>query len=500
MKRISYLDKITTYTARFVVEVEGFNAVGQYHINIHAENFLIPVLNEVFSLQLENLNATQKKNFPAIDLADFKNRVAFQITATADFVKIKDTVKAFFENGLNKQFDQLYIYILTHKKEKYSDDKLKSIIPSDFSFSTKEHIIDKDVLLQKINGISSTPKLEVLAKLFEHEFSDIQIETRKHEFEKGYLRNEPENICPNLLRLTFPDKLFMAELNIDEEGITQRVNDYLISSGKTPIKKMKKYTVVRKALWEMKAVCDDWLLYEGYLYTFKNLGDNKEPLSKVIDSGTVTSLECMDFYSQNEDTNRVFKNLLRKTLGGLCWSRGIEWFGGSEVYRFANNQKHPNQKKVKWKGKNESTKTVIFEMLNKKERHVICYRSLAFRASFLNLGETWYLLLNPTWSFTNPGGYKTSRFESGYMSGLKRLEDNGAVFNYFRFFGYYLSYTDLFTVDYPYLKVHRAEELTFSPSIDEKVWRPAKIASKSLPETPADLDDDNELNKTLFEE
>ena len=62
MNRIEYIDKITKYASRFVLEVEGYNAVNQYHINIHAESFLIPVLTEVFGLSLENLNSTQKKN------------------------------------------------------------------------------------------------------------------------------------------------------------------------------------------------------------------------------------------------------------------------------------------------------------------------------------------------------------------------------------------------------------------------------------------------------
>src|SRR5262245_6536977 len=116
MKRIDCINKITKYAARFVLEVEGFNSSGQYHINIHSENFLIPVLNEVFNLKLENLNSAQKKNFPAIDLADFKNRVAFQVTATSSSEKIKSTLKTFFENKLNQHFDSLYFYILSEKK------------------------------------------------------------------------------------------------------------------------------------------------------------------------------------------------------------------------------------------------------------------------------------------------------------------------------------------------------------------------------------------------
>src|SRR5260221_13252851 len=112
MNRAIYINKINTYAARFVVEVEGFNSSGLYDINIHAEGFLIPVLNEVFGLRLENLNATQKKNYPAIDLADFKSRVAFQVTATSDFDKIKTTLETFKSHKLNEGFDVLYIYII----------------------------------------------------------------------------------------------------------------------------------------------------------------------------------------------------------------------------------------------------------------------------------------------------------------------------------------------------------------------------------------------------
>ena len=86
MNRINYISKINVYAARFVLEVEGLNASSHYDINIHADGFLIPVLNEVFGLRLENLHATQKKNFPAIDLAAFKNRVAFQVVSIIFFL------------------------------------------------------------------------------------------------------------------------------------------------------------------------------------------------------------------------------------------------------------------------------------------------------------------------------------------------------------------------------------------------------------------------------
>ena len=138
-------------------------------------------------------------------------------------------------------------------------------------------------------------------------------------------------------------------------------------------------------------------------------------------------------------------------------------------------------------------------MMNKKEKHIICYRNLAFRSSFLDLGEDRFLVINPTWSFTNPGGYKESRFESDYMSGIKRMENNSAVCNYFRFFSYYFTHVDLFTLEYPYLKLHPVEPLTISPKLEEATWNPAKVPVKKGKALEAELQVDNELSdNSLF--
>ncbi|MBF0648580.1 SMEK domain-containing protein [Dysgonomonas sp. GY75] len=498
MNRIEAINKITAYAARFVVEVEGFNATNKYDINIHAETFLIPVLNKIFDIELENLNTTQRKNYPAIDLADFKNRVAFQITATSDLSKIESTLTTFFSHNLQKDFDTLYFYIITHKKEKYNDAKIKDLLPENFVFNSDGNVIDKDVLLKRIDSIISTPKLESICRIYQSEFSDTKIELRKKEFERGYLNKEPENIYSNLLKIEFPDTIYKADLDIDEDDIITDYNNYLELIGKRTVKKLKKPTLIKEALRKYKYFARDWVLYGDAVYTFKDLSDESEPLSNIIDHGTITPLNCEEFYT-NEDHNRVFKNLLRNNLIELCRRKDIEWFEKKNIFRFRNNKAVPRQKQIRWKGKKESTKTVIFEMINKKEKHIICFRSLAFKSSFLNISDDWFLVLNPTWSFTDPGGYRQSRFESSYMTGIKGLENNQSVFNYFRFFGYYLSYKDLFTDDYPYLKVKTYFPLSLSPRLDEKTWKPMKDTNPKTQEILADLKVDNELiDNTLF--
>jgi hypothetical protein len=156
-------------------------------------------------------------------------------------------------------------------------------LPEGFSFDVTDHIIDKDVLLQRINAISSTPKLELISKLFEHEFSDVQIEMRKQKFENGYLNNEPEELFPNFLEISIPSNLYFADLKFDEAGVTNKINDYLESIGKKRSKTIRKEKLIKNILRESKAQCSDWLLHDGKLFTFKDLNSKDEPLGIVID-------------------------------------------------------------------------------------------------------------------------------------------------------------------------------------------------------------------------
>ncbi len=118
---------------------------------------------------------------------------------------------------------------------------------------------------------------------------------------------------------------------------------------------MQKPKLVKKALKRHDCKAVDWLLHENCLYTFKNLHDVKEPFRKIVDKGTITPIDCKEFYESGEDSKKVFKHLLRNTLMELCKVKDIEWYGQKKVFRFANNQFAPREKQVKWKGKNVST-------------------------------------------------------------------------------------------------------------------------------------------------
>lgn len=504
MKRKDYIDKIALYLTRFVQEVKTYNAGGMYDINIHAENALIPILNIVFDIELRNANAHGSKNHPSVDLIDENNRIAFQVTATATIDKVKDTLDRFDVNNFHQKFDTLYIYILTEKQNSYSESALKEHIPKEFSFIAKDHVIDYSDVMQRVTYIQSLEKLELLARLCEHEFSDTQIEQRKKKFQSGYLKNEPEKLYLNILPISFPEKLYVADIKIDSDVIKARINQWRIEKGRRQKKRFKQGELVFDELRQRKIYTEDFILRENKIITFRDLCDNREPLTRIIDQGTATAIDVEDYCSTNQAYLNNFKHLLRQTLIEFCKGKELQWVNKKGILRFRNHKEVPNIKQVKWKGKKESTKTVIFEMMSKKDKegnsHVICYRSMAFKPSFVNFGNEWFLIINPTWSFTNPGGQYPSRFEEPYLKGLKRQEANASVYYQYRFFGYHLSYYDMFTEQnkYPYLSINQHLPFNFIPRLEDDKWLPPKEFAPTN-EREAELMEDKELNKNLFE-
>lgn len=498
MNRKDFIDKIAKYLARFVEEVKSYNDMSLYDINIHSENALIPILNAVFDIKLQNANSLHKKNYPSVDLIDDLNKIAFQITSTSGIEKIKNTLIKFGEHNLQEKYETLYIYILTEKEERYSEKVITENTPVGLNFKADDHIIDISDLRKRIAYIQSLEKLEHIARLCEHEFSDVQIDSRSKKFQSGFLKNEPENIHLNFLPLNFSGKLYQADLNIDEEVLKENINQWRVSKGLKKKSSFRKDELLRNAMISRETYLTDFILRENKLLTLRNLYDTKDPLAPFIDRGTITQITPFEYYSTSEVFQRNFKNLLRQHLIEKCKSRGMEWVGKRKLIRFRNSKANPKELRVRWKGKNESTKTAIFKMINKKEGHIICFRSMAFKPSFELIGSDWFLVINPTWSFSNPGGFQPSRFEESYLSGLKRQENNNTVYYQYRFFAYYLAYQDLFTNEYPYIKINMFPPLSFIPKLDDSKWLPPKEFVVTN-EHEANLNHDTELTKSLFD-
>lgn len=496
MKTQHYLQEILHHISVFESEVKNHNAAGKLDINLYSENFFIPLFSEMFEWHLKNLNQ-YKKNYPGIDLADFQNQVAIQITSENSREKIKSTLKKFENYELNKKFSRLIILILGQKKNASNTEEYRK----DY-FSLEEDLWDFRDLSKMISSISDVECLDRIKRLFDSEFSQVKVEQRKHNYKEGEgpLSSKEEKIYPNLLKIEIPTYLFIGELNFDKETLIEEINQKRREKGFQEKDSYKDEKLIVEGLKKDGTIRHDWVTYNKFLLTFCDINDSEEPLAKFCDRGTVEKLSPEEFYKGNDDKLNVFKYLLKGAMSDYCFKRGMEgvkYRNKGFLIRFRSDKVKPGKKQIRWKKDKTSKKTVINEVKNKELGHTICLRHLAFEPTFKIFDGQWYLLINPTWSFSKPNGKGISKFESSYLSGVKKLEDNSSVYYFFMFFAQYLNKFDIEFPTNSLITIKPPRPLFFSPSLREEKFE--NINEEQTQFEEVGLGKDIELEKQIFD-
>ena len=152
MKAKQIQDRIRVLFARWVAEIEGGPGMRRTDDNVVSEVILLPILSQLYNCaNLRNLNEVERLNYPGIDLADDQARVAFQITATPNSARVKETLAMFVKEELYEKYDRLVIYILTKRLRSYPARSFDSIIDRKFKFDRDRDIVDYRSLLKAIS-------------------------------------------------------------------------------------------------------------------------------------------------------------------------------------------------------------------------------------------------------------------------------------------------------------------------------------------------------------
>jgi tetratricopeptide (TPR) repeat protein len=130
-----------------------------------AQPFFGRVLNVAYDLQLEVMDRI-RQNYPAIDLGDRTNRVAFQVTTERRADKVQDTLDKFVEHGLQRDFDLLRILIIGEPQATYKT----LVIPEELTFDCGRHILGISGLVKQIDTLA-TPRIIEIAGVFAEEVS-----------------------------------------------------------------------------------------------------------------------------------------------------------------------------------------------------------------------------------------------------------------------------------------------------------------------------------------
>lgn len=222
MNQQKSLIRIAELLSRFKIETAILNSNAQLDINIVAEDILIPILNIAYKCDLKNAEYSESDTkFPALDLLDKTNKIAFQITSTADIKKARKTIEGIVKNSFHTQFDNFYIYIITQKQKSYDKTVFEAATEGLFSF-TEKNVLDETDLYQKVAALPFDDILKV-EKLLEKQFSDIGKDEAKIQnqltaiIEKTKLKHDEEFLIEELeaafkiRKVWFEKKLFFEK-------------------------------------------------------------------------------------------------------------------------------------------------------------------------------------------------------------------------------------------------------------------------------------------------
>lgn len=145
-----------------MVQIKRAAAMSRTDLNKAAETILIPLLNEVYGWNLENINyAENDNNYPGIDLADEAAGISIQVTATPDLKKIKHTLEQFTKHNQYLKYKRLIIYILKEKQNSYSKTAIQGIVQNKFSFDSQKDIWDDRNILKEVSNFPIDRALRV---------------------------------------------------------------------------------------------------------------------------------------------------------------------------------------------------------------------------------------------------------------------------------------------------------------------------------------------------
>jgi hypothetical protein len=157
MNRIEALDKIGKALGVLAYQTQAENLAGLYSKNTLAEDLLLPVFQLALEApKLRNLNK-QAANFPYIDLADDRSRLAVQVTTERSAAKVTETLTNFISRNYHKRYKRLVFFILTGNRVSFSAKSKgvwQKICRRKLRFNPATDVITIPQLLPLIGGLA----------------------------------------------------------------------------------------------------------------------------------------------------------------------------------------------------------------------------------------------------------------------------------------------------------------------------------------------------------
>jgi hypothetical protein len=429
MQQQTLLNEVRDLLSLFVTRVKAAAALGHTDINVISESVLLDLFRIVFSLPgLRNVNH-ERKNFPGIDLADETTGIAFQVTATPDLSKVKETLQIVLQDGLQRKYPRVRIYVITEKQASYSQSSIDAVTHGRMNFDASTDVLDyRDVL--RMCGTLPLASLARVVEILRAQFPQASLDSQSKRVGL-YLPAGTESVELNLVPIWFPDTLYVADFVEPTAAAT-------VPASRTSRRRRNRKpanpraAVAKDILRRDFEVPEDFEINSNRLISFHDPTASGSPLVPYVDAGTLTPIRPREYYAYDEDQLRVFKSLLRRAFQRQVRPERVAWQFERHLFFYAPLQ-GSDERVIAWQDEKTASRTVFKRtMKNNKPDEVLTCKHLAFYVDFPLIENVWYMAITPTWYFTCDG-YRPDPFGAKRISWLKGQENDQQVHTHFRF-------------------------------------------------------------------
>jgi len=305
-------------------------------------------------------------------------------------------------------------------------------------------------------------------------FSSLEAKKTRTIYFKKALHRFDENIDFALQRLAIPSSVgLQLEVSQKQELLLGNLLPLVSSpnsifTAKTRYRSFK--SVYAKAKQLGGSLGREWFLKNGMVISFRPL--DEDPWVNLLQSKAINVVSTST-YAESRDPEKLrdFVRLMNLCLTTFLEVRGLKRFklaATKSLYYFVPNSKEIERRHT-W-GDRGSDRRVIQKIMAKGDpRRIICYRHHALIPSFESYGGKWFLVIEPTYHFTFDGE-KEYTLRAEYLSGIKRIEKHQAVSNNTKFWGYFLTYSDMFDQRKELLSFGSQLEFSCDDGIADDVW------------------------------
>ena len=511
--------KIRELLDTFSRRVERENISDRYDINRLAEDIMLPVFRLLYGYQdLRNLNYTDARNYPGIDLADDTAKIAFQITSTSDNAKIIHTLETIKKHQIDKKYKRIVVYILTKKQGKYSEKNYPTL---NVEFLKDRDIWDFKDLCAEVSKITDFARL---ARILEYLANTVG---RNQPFRHRPPEDKFEELELNFIEIAVPETLYFADFKVDRDTLVEEIQarDKVQQKNYRPAHKIHDREVVCEHFDQLSIrYPKDFVCFKKQLLTFHDIADDEHPFYSAIVPQTIKTVSVKSFAAGDSDfdesKDNVVKELLGRCLTRMLVKHGVSWHHREKFYFFTFDDKPENydlihnkamnrhERTERWKEKKSTLRCVSYRRHKiDLPKEITYYFHLAFKTRFHLIGEQWYLEIAPDWhasldSYTNSrsfydaqaGKRRTRKIQwlSDKVTEQKERENNQAVFNHFRFIRNFLRNSDSPISRYSenrfFIGFGTDVRFKSSPILEDKVWNPdfVKFEAEGADENAAD--------------